>query len=409
MSGTFGRDFYGAGLYGRSSPSFPVNVPTQIHVWDVNLNFKAVYQVGSCALISMEFAHGVKGCQDFSLQFAESVDIAKNDRIKINLFNSSQYFYTGVVRTIPIPGSTKKGFEYSGFGFNDYFQRLNTGYLSYASKSIAYILMDVINNVLLLKSPILYSNDRINPPNITITSMVANYGQISDVFDALIKIANSTGTEYNCGVDKDGYFFFLPRSDETKVILTVGRSGKYGIQSYEPEDKNEARTKIILLDKNGTYISTLNSALNNETWEEKVSAPDISNSDALLWAAGILADKERTTRSASIEWLIESDFPEVVVADGYIRVISNIPPSKQVTVSGNNWGDGLWGDGLWGGGPSLQWTTIDDTLSIIQIKYKITGQKISRSIELGALPLRVENLVSDINQRITDLSINLGV
>jgi|GEM_PF-5524798 len=409
MSGTFGRDFYGAGLYGRSSPSFPVNVPTQIHVWDVNLNFKAVYQVGSCALISMEFAHGVKGCQDFSLQFAESVDIAKNDRIKINLFNSSQYFYTGVVRTIPIPGSTKKGFEYSGFGFNDYFQRLNTGYLSYASKSIAYILMDVINNVLLLKSPILYSNDRINPPNITITSMIANYGQVNDVFDALVKIANSTGTEYNCGVDKDGYIFFLPRSEDTKVILTVGRSGKYGIQSYEPEDKNEARTKIILLDKDGNYITTLNSTLPNETWEEKVAAPDISNADALLWGMGILADKERTTRSASIEWLIENIDPEVLVADGFIRVISNIPPIKQTTISGVCAGDGLAGDGLAGGMVAPGWITLDDTLAIKQVKYKVNGKKVARSIELGALPLRVENFVNDINQKLTDLKINLGV
>jgi hypothetical protein len=409
VSSLYGRTPYGAGLYGGGYPPFKPNVPTQIWVWDKLLEFKAMYQLGCSPLVSISFSHGAKGCGSCSLSFAQEVDIAKDDRIKISLFNSDQYFYTGVIRNTPVHGSTKKGFEYQGFGYNDYFKRLNGGALSYAGDTIETIVLDLLNTKVLPNSPINYSLDKFQPPVITITSLESNYTQIDEVFDALLKIANSTGIEYNYGVDKDGDFFWLPRSEDTKVILTVGKRGRYSIQSYEPEDSNEARTKIILLDKDGVYISTLNSTEDNEVWEEKVTAPDISNADALLWAAGILAEKERTTRSASIDWKIESYYPDVLVADGYIRIMSTIPPKKQITVTGVNAGDGNAGDGYAGGGLAVQWTTLDDTLAIKEVKYKITGKSANRSIELGALPLRLEDQIVDVDKRLTELKISLGV
>jgi hypothetical protein len=409
MSGFYGLDVYGGGLYGRTSPVFPVNVPIQVWVWNKNNQFRNMFQAGASPLSGIAFSHSERGCGSFSLQFAEAVSIAKDDRIKIRLFNSDQYFYTGAVRKVPILGSTKRGFEYSGFGFNDYFQRILTGSLSYAADLIETIVIDVVENILVPVTPIAYSVDRIDCPAITITSLTANYSTVGELFDALLKIANSSGVEYMYGVDKDGYFFFRPRLDKVVQILTVGTSGKYSIQSYEPEDSNEARTRIVVLDKDGVYLDTLNSTEDNEIWEEKVTAPDVSNADAVLWAQGILAEKERTTRSASIEWKIEDNFPDVVVADGYIRVIGSTPPTQQITVAGTAFGAGLFGSGLFGGGPVSEWKILDDTLAIKEIKYTINGKKATRSIELGLIPARLEDAIVDVDRKLADLKISLGV
>lgn len=409
MSRLYGRTAYGAGPYGRGAPSFPVNVPVQVWVWDKNNNFRCMFQSGSSPLASISFTHNERGCGAVSLSFAEAVSIQKDDRVKISLFNSDQYFYTGAIRNVPILGSTKKGYEYTGFGFNDYFQRLNTGSLNYASETIETIVVDVAENILAANSPVQFLVDNIDCPNITLDSVVANYSTIGELFDALIKIANSTGVEYMVGVDKDGFFFFRPRSSAVVAFLTVGTSGPYSIQSYEPEDSNEARTRIILLDKDGMYIDTLNSTEDNEIWEEKVTAPDISDADALLWAQGILAEKERTTRSASIQWKIEGYYPDVIVADGWMRILSAKPPAHQIMVAGTGFGAGMFGAGLFGGGPLSEWQIIDDTLAVKEIKYQISNKAATRSIELGAIPLRLEDSIVNVDRKLADLKISLGV
>jgi hypothetical protein len=409
MSRLYGRTPYGAGPYGRGASPLRTNIPIQIWVWDKLLNFKFMLQAGSCSLVSIDFSHGAKGCGQCSFDFATEVGIEKDDRIKIRLFNSDEYFYTGVIRTVPIEGSTKKGYTYSGYGYNDYFKRVNTLALSYVNKTIAYIAYDILTTKLTPYTPITYAVDKFQPPNITLAKLTANYNQVDSAFDALLNIANSTGIEYNYGVDKDGDFFFMPRSEVTKAILTVGKKGKYSIQSYEPEDSNEARTKIVVLDKAGVYLTTLTSGLGNDIWEEKATAPDISNADALLWGAGILAKKERTTRSASIEWKIEDYYPDVLIADGYIRIISNIPPKKQTTITGIAWGDGNWGDGLWGGGTAPEWSSIDDTLAIKEVKYSIKSGRAVRSIELGEMPLRLEDTIINVDKKLIDLEVSLGM
>jgi hypothetical protein len=412
MGALYGRGTYGSGLYGRGLAAGVNNIagfaPTQVWIWDKNNNFKEMYQAGSSDLVSIEFAHGVKGCGAFTLQFSTSADIVQADRIKIRLFNSDQYFYTGVVRSVPEPGSTKNGFQYTGLGYNDYFGRLNTGAKSYANKTIAYIAYDLLSTKFLGTTPVLYDAARFSPPVITLTSLIANYCSVNDVFDALVKIANSTGIEYNVGVDKDSYFFFRPRDTEIAEILTVGTKGKWSIQSYEPESSNDPRTSLVILDKDGVYLTTINSLLNNDVFVDKVTAPDVDAATAILWGQGQLAAMERTTLSATVEWPIESYYPDVLVADGFIRVICTIPPKKQITVAGTAWGDGNWGDGLWGS-VAPQWTNRDDTLTVNEVKYKLDGKKASRTIALGALPLRLEDSIVDIDKKLTSLEVSLGM
>ncbi len=357
--------------------------------------------------MSVTFKWGDCGCSDFSLQFSDYVAIEKSDKIKIRLFNDETVFFMGVVRSVPIKGSTTTDYTYSGFGLNDYLVRMNTEKLTYSGKTLQFILEDLADNIIAVKSSIVSDHAKIVPPAITVTSLVLNYVQVNEVLDALKKIADSDGNEYLYGVDETGDFFFRARSTDVKATLIVGKRGPNGIESYEPKDKEEQRTRLYVLDKDGTYLTTLVSSLGNDIYEEKVTGPDADNADVILWATGQLLNEERALRSADVDWKIIETPIDLIVADGFARVISNRPPTK-VHIVGSRWGDGLWGDGLWGG-EGYTGYDLDDTLTIKEIEYSIDSKNASRKLSLGALPLRIEDMIRDINKKVTDLEISLGV
>jgi hypothetical protein len=409
MSYAFGSRRYGEGVYGGAAANeFTPCIPVQVWVWTRTGTFKGMYQSGASPLVSIDFTHTERGCGDFTLEFAEVVDIAKSDTIKIKVFDVVEYLFCGVVRSIPILGSTKNSFIYSGFGYNDYLKRLNAGALNYASKTVGYIVGNIVSTIVSARSSIIYNAGKIYDPGITITTFRTNYSSVLDALDALLKIANSTGNEYLYGVDKEGDFFFRPRYSGIIATLVPGRLGNYGIPAYEPEDSSEEITKLFVLKKSGAYWTTLSSTAGNDVYEDKVTGPDIADADLTLWATGILKDKERTIRSASIEWPLFIGSP-LVLADGWIRIVSTVPPPSQITALGTAFGDSTFGDGYFGGSDYPTYYNIDDTLAIKQIRYSINSQGANRSIDLGAIPLRLENAIVDVNKKTTDLQISLGM
>ena len=372
------------------------------------MRFKLVLQSDSCNIVSMEFSHTERGCGDFSFQFAQYVGITKADIVKVYLFNNDNSFYCGVVRSVPIPGSTAKGFTYSGLGFNDYLGRVSAENLAYASKTLAYIVGDVIDKIVVLKTNILKLAGNLVLPAITVTFLTINYASVTAVLDALLNIANSSGQLYVYGVDQDGYFFFRPRSSTVVATLTVGKTGDYGIPSYEPSDEQEQTTTLFVLRDDGTYLDLVHSALNNDIFEQTVKAPVLSDIDIMVWARGKLFAAEQGTRSATVEWKVKTDLPTLLVADGVLRIVSDIPPSTLVTVIQAAWGDGNWGDNLWGGNQNLG-VTLCDVLDVKEVTYRISTSGVARSISLGAVPLRVEDMVARIDGRLTSLEVAVGV
>lgn len=407
MAFSYGSRAYSQGVYGGYSDTFLLSsIPVVVELYDNTLGRKNTFQSGVGSFLGCEFTLDKSGCKDFILGFANSVNIDKMDIIKIKLFNSIDCFFTGVIRKTPIGGSTEESYNYSGYGLNDYLVRLNAGASSYVNKTISYVLADIADNVISPNSPITKNASKINPPDITLATFDVNYAQVPDVLDTLLSISNSEGN-YISGVDQDGDFFFKPKLEELKVTLVVGKNGKYGIDRYEPQNIFEAKTKYYVLDKDGNYITTITSGLGNDIFEQKLTAPDIDNTSIQKWAEGILAENEQEKKQASIEWKIEELDPLRLVADGNIRVISNIPPDDNAILISNPYGSGVYGSGIYGGQQSM-WKNLDDTLEVVEVKYTLNGNQAVRTIELGSLPVRFDETINKLRKNLVDLRVSLG-
>lgn len=405
---TYGSNTYSSGPYGGGTPPiFSTAVPVTIEHFDNTLGYKGAFQTGAGDFSGVQFTVDESGSRDFVLFFASPQDINKTDIIKIKLFNQENYFFTGVIRKTPISGSTKSEYNYTGFGLNDYLVRVNAENQSYSTKTIQEILDNLLDNIVVPKTPIIKNSAKITPPNIVISSFTVNYNQIPDVLDSLRKIANSTGTTYITGVDETGEFFFKEKELDVKTTLVVGSRGENGIAGYEPEDEYQALSKLFILDDNGVLVTTLSTTEDNDIFEEKVLAPQLDNAGIINWGKGILSEKEINRRSAGIIWKIEEQEPLQLLGQGSIRIISNVPPENFVLPSPNPYGSGLYGSGLYGGGQST-WGAVDDTLQVMEVTYVLNGSESTRSITLGALPVELERQINELRKKRIELEINLG-
>jgi hypothetical protein len=407
--GNYGSQNYGAGNYGGSgsTPSSSTSIPVIIELYDNNLGRKNTYQTGVGGFVGVTFTLDEKGPVDFTVIFSGPQSIIRGDIVKIKIMNSEDYFFTGVVREIPILGSSQPAFNYRGFGLNDYLFRVNTESQSYVSETMDTIVNDLVDTIITPKTPIKKVAGKINIPAITITSLNVNYAQIPDVLSQLQKIANSTGDLYHYGVDEEGDFFFKPIPTETLVTLSVGVQGKYGIPTYEPNDQYEAVSKLFVLDDSGSLVTTLSTTLDNDIFEKKVLAPQLGTPDIINWAEGILAEDEVPRRSANIIWEIEQEAPLRLLGFNSIRIISNIPPNNPTPPDPNPFGSGTFGSGLFGGG-QIEWKNLDDTLLVKEVTYNLSGNESTRNIQLGALPVRLDSQINEIRKSQIELEINIG-
>lgn len=381
-------------------------IPCVVELYDNTFAKKDQFEAGVGDFLICEFSLDESGCLDFLLQFGSAKNIIESDLIKIRLHESTNYFFTGVVRTVPISGSTKNEYIYSGYGFNDYLNRLNSQNQTYATKTINEILTDLVDNVIVPSSPITKDAAKIVPPNITITSYNTAYNQLPAVLDALRKVANSEG-DYICGIDQEGDFFFKARSTSIMAMLTVGVRGIYSIPDYMPEYINEPVGKIYLLDKDGVYINSYSSTEDIDINELMLTAPDIDNTAAGKWAQGELAIREQKRKRASIIWPIEIESPVLLIGDGTLRIMSSIPPSSLITEDDSTFGDDYFGNGYFGG-PAYTGYYLDDTLQVKQVKYIISAEQAIRQIELGTLPVTLDEQILGIQKMLTNLKVSLG-
>lgn len=378
----------------------------QIEVYDPSGALKGFYQSGIGDFIDCDFINDEYGCNSFILRFSEYIDINKRDTIKIRLNNQDDYIFNGVVRTIPIRGTTDLNYAYAGFGLNDYLLRLNTTSESYANKSVSYIVEDLLDNIIVDKSPIAKNAAKLDSISLNVTEINFKYIQVREALEQLQKLANSTGTEYLFGVDAEGDFFFRARDTDTIATLTVGTFGDFGITDYAPTDSYEETSRYYVLDKDGNYIDTYGSTEDIDIFEKKLTAPDISSSDIPNWALGQLLVNEQTQREAQIDWDIEKKRPINLTGDGYIRVISQTPPSLKALVS-NPYGSGTYGSGLYGG-EQTDLFLVDDTLKVKTVSYFISKKEAKRTIQLGSLPISLDREIIDINKEVANLKVSLG-
>jgi hypothetical protein len=410
VSTLYGRGEYGRGFYGGKTMFLtPGGRGASVTVYKPDGTVRSVFQTGVGNLMSLEFSHDECGGKSFSLAFASWVNILKNDMVKITIMDSDDCFFTGVIRSVPIDGSTKMDWTYSGFGLNDYLSRKNTGDVTYAGTTIE-IIVRALAAIIGANTPINYNAAKVSACIVPITSIKFHYATMKEALDQLKKLADSDGNTYLFGVDRDGDFFFRPRTETLMATIIVGKKGRYGIDQYEPEDKTEYRTKLYALDKDGTYITTvtdLDPTL--DLYEEKITAPEIAAADIPAWAAGVLAQKNRDTRQATISWRIWENNPLCLVADGSIRVISNVISPNPGSISGTAYGAGAYGSGAYGGGPVYSGKDLDDVLEVRDVSYKIAAAGSSRTINLGSLPANLPRSVAKLINHVKDMETSLGI
>lgn len=390
-------------LYGIG---FDKPIGASIEIYNPSGALKGFYQAGAGSLIDCDFINDEFGCNSFILRFSEYIEIDKRDTVKIRLNNQSEYIFNGVIRTIPIKGTTDLNYQYTGFGLNDYLLRLNTGIQTFTNQTVSYVIEYLLDNIITVNSSITKNTAKLDTISLNIGSITFKYIQIREALEQLQKLANSTGFEYIFGVDADGDFYFKARDEDIKATLTVGTFGDFGITDYAPTDSYEEISKYYVLDKDGNYYGTYSSTEDIDIYEKKLTAPDISDDDIENWALGQLYIDEQTQREAQIEWDIEHKKPINLTGDGNIRIISQTPPSlKKLTI--NPYGSGTYGSGLYGG-EQTDFYIVDDTLKIINVSYFINKQEAKRTIQLGTRAVSLDKEIIDINKEVAALKVSLG-
>jgi len=402
----YGRPEYGRGFYGgRASIYSPVGATIQ--VIDRFGAVKAWFQIGMGNLMGLQFTADEAGSRDFMLFFATYVNIIKTDIIKIYIFDHDDPFFTGVVRSAPVRGSTAQEYTYSGFGLIDFLDRINTESQAYVAQTIEEIIYDLLDTRVVPNSQIIKNPVKIVPPAVTVANFNLNYVACKEAFDNLLSIANAGG-DYLYGVDEFGEFFFRERSTDV-VTLTVGTSGRNSIEEYQPEDSVEAKSRLYVLKKDGTFYNTYSTSDGAiDINEIKLTAPDIADADIDDWAEGQLAVLERNTREASINWKVETIAPTKLLGDGEVRIICNRPPTTK-TVAGTAYGAGAYGAGPYGGAAAYTGYSLDDTLIVKEVQYTINDKQAARQIQLGAVPVSLPGEIIKLNKEIKALEISVGV
>jgi len=378
-----------------------------IEIYNPDGTLKKFFQSGVGDFLGCSFTLTESGCQDAQLFFAGFVDIEKRDIVKIKLFNSDSYFFTGVIRDVPLDGSTIQEYNYTAFGLGDYFLRLNTGNQTYNATTIRAIVIDLLDDIITPNSPITKNISKIDALSIGVTSITFKYVTVKKALEELLKLANSDGLEYRVGVDAAGDFFFAARNTETVATLVVGARGDYGIEEYRPKESYEAVSKLYVLKKDGTYYGAYTSTEDLDVFEKKLTAPDIADADIDAWAQGQLAILEQETKEAQINWQVRTSDPFQIIADGRIRIISNLLPPSQQKVSALRYGEGAYGSGPYGGYAYIG-TDVDDLLKIKQVTYTVNDQEAYMQLQLGQLPVQLDREVIAINQDLQNLRVSLG-
>jgi len=402
----YGSLTYGSRTYGGTGNSEVTLIQgVFVTVYDNLGNYIASYQTGVGDFLSAEFVLDESGCREFAISFSAFVAIQKQHLVTIKIFDNPDVFFKGVVREIPISGSTETDYIYRGFGLNDYLIRANTGDKTYAEETISDILDDLIDD-LAEKTPVNKNASKIATIDTEITEINFKYINYKEALDQLQKIANADGNDYLTGIDEQGEFFFWPRNTSVVATLIVGKYGKYGIADYVPEESDEPISKIYVLDKDGNYVDAYSSENDMDLFEKKLTAPDIDVDDIPNWARGQLKTLEVQSKQATVEWQIEKFSPLLLKADGYIRIISNVPPTNK-DWSDSTFGDGEVSDDLFGG-IAYSGKDVDDTLSVKEVSYNIKDGAAHRKIQLGSIPISLDAEIINVNKNVEALRISTG-
>lgn len=304
------------------------------------------------SLQSIDFKYGEKGTADFSVLLNRYPDfeVTPFSLMKIKLYDTPYYWYTGEVRYPPEFGTQRDYYEFRGNSLAQHLDNLRADTDYAGTLDIGEVAKDLIINWVTPYCPITY-----NPSKVTTTTGNALVADIelgkfplSKVFDTLATMA---GAEW--GVDGDGDLYFQSIDTTVKRTIFVG----YGIESFEPSRNYDAVKNAIIVQRQQDRAAggagwSVAGIYNDETSAAKYGPKELNyqipgymtDDDADNLGAALLADKKDPEDSAAMTgWLVE-DTRELLQRGNYRFILplatyytnhDEVEDSTEWTVSGS--------------------------------------------------------------------------
>lgn len=256
----------------------------------------------------------IGGLKTFKFTITRDINIPFFNLMETRFFINGIHWYTGELQFIPGQDERDEEFEYTGKGYWDYLKKIKIEKL-YINKTLEYMIKDIIENDISVKTPILYNPSLIIPNNITITKIEFKKKTAEKALKTLLEIANQNYTveQYEMGVDLSKQFYF-------NIISNDLITGFFeGYQYQEPEVKFDLKNVVNQIDlyraqENSQNVEFISQKINTTSQElygvrnKDITFSDfIDQSDAEKIADKILSRNSNPFETVSINDLIISD------------------------------------------------------------------------------------------------------
>lgn len=328
--------------------------------------------IGESPLVSMEFEIVTTGCGAFTmvLDRNNSLGLSYNQRIDIFLFGNQVPWYSGYVVTRPLPGTTADTYAYTGFGFFNQLEKVLVNKV-YENAEISSIVNDLMTSLIEPKTDIVYKATKIYATDYTASKIRFDQQNAKDVLKTLAEFA----TDYVYGVDERREFFFRPLN---RLINENSRfwAGHHVTKFLPEEDINSVinffYVKYGKLDSGGQNIypdpffdSASQEAYGLREGEPQSMPSAIEDADVVRWGQSRLDVLKKPKRTAEVDGFAADVVRRNIKPDGMARITT---------------ADGLY---------SYEYP-------IKSVKYKISGDGIVMSMQLGDYSPRLDHYVAQL-------------
>lgn len=250
------------------------------------------------------------GLDSFEFEIGRKIDIPFYPLLECRFFISGVHWYTGELIFQPVQDKRDPTYMYEGNGYAEYLKRIKID-TTYSNKTMSFILKDMLFNYIVTNSRIIYNEDLIHPPDITITKFEIKKKDAFKTIERLLEIANFdyNTNQYVFGVDVNRQFYFR------KVEKDIEKGFFEGFQYQNPKTKEDFKKVInqiiIYRTKEGTQTTELVTTLNDNDSQAKYGLKSknltipvfVDNNSAIKIGNSILERNREPFSTVSVESL----------------------------------------------------------------------------------------------------------
>ena len=205
----------------------------------------------------------IGGLKNLNFTISKKLSFSIFNLMEIRFYITNEHWYTAELRYNPNQDTREIQRTYECVGYIDYLKKIKINEV-YQNKTITEVIIHLIENYIEDDTPILYSPDRIDLPDISVTKLELNDKTVYQAFEKILEIVNWNYrvNEYEYGVDKDKIIYF----NEIDKTVNYGFFEGYHFQNPDvKEDTGDIVNKIdIYRSKEGTqdveYVTTIEDA-----------------------------------------------------------------------------------------------------------------------------------------------------